>query len=140
MRYETDGDLGPFAGMAPALYKAITSYGTPPHRQIVRVSVEDVGSYQFESTPDTIDGWLEYLAEIKAHIPAEYLPSHRVQLEYERGCYDEGDSASFKVWYERQETDEEMTNRVNRGIEYVRQNADAERRQYEALKRKFGNV
>jgi hypothetical protein len=137
MSMETDGDMGPYAGMDPALYKAITRYGTPPHRQIVQVSVEDVGSYQFDSTPDTIDGWLEYLAEIKAKIPAEHFSSHRVQLEYERGYYDEGDSASFKVWYERPETDAEITARVERGIAYVRQNADNELRQYLALKAKF---
>jgi len=135
---ETDGDMGPLADMDPALAQAITNYGTPPHRQIVQITVEDVGSYRFDRMPDTLDGWIEYLGDIKAKIPAEYLDTHQVKLEYESGYYDSGDSASFKVWYERPETDAEMIERVGRGIAYVRDSADNERRQYEALKRKFG--
>lgn len=135
--YETDGDMGPFVGMDPELYKAVSRYGTPPHRQIVRITVEDVGSYSFGDTPGTVEGWMEYLGRLKAKIPAEYLSAHSVALEYERGYYDEGDSASFQVWYERPETDAEMTTRVNRGIAWVRDCADTERRQFLALKAKY---
>lgn len=137
MTYETAGDMGPFAGMDKALYDAVSRYGTPPHRQKVTVTVREVDNYSFDSLPTTIEEWIEWLTDAREETPEEYRAVLNCVCQYERGCYDSGDSASFNVWYERPETDAEMTERVNRGIAYVRENADKERLQYEALKRKF---
>jgi hypothetical protein len=131
-------DKGPFADIAPDLEDAITRYGTPPYRQTVTVSVRSVGNYSFDSLPTDIEAWIDWLDAAKKEVPDQYWDSHRCVLNYESGYYDSGDSASFDICYERPETDEEMTERVGRGIAYVRQGQAAERATYEALKQKFG--
>lgn len=134
---ETDGDMGPFAGMDKALYDAISRYGTPPHRQTVSVTVREVDHYKFDELPTDIDEWVEWLHEARAETPEEYRSVLKCMVQFDGGHYDDGSSASFNIWYERPETDAEMTERVNRGIAYVRQKASDEYLTYEALKRKF---
>lgn len=130
-------DMGPFAGMDAALERAITGYGTSPYRGTVRVSVRDVGNYSFDDLPTTFEGWLEWLTEAHNEVPQEYMDSLQYVLNYESGHYDSGDSASFSIWYERPETDAEMTERVNLGIAYIRDRQNQERATYESLKRKY---
>lgn len=131
-------DMGPFAGMDRELNRAISSYGTPPYREIVQITIRDVGSYSFDKLPNTIEGWQEWLATAHAECPKEYLESLRCILRFEDSYYDSGASASLNVWYERPETDAEITERVNRGIAYVRGAEQQERATFEALKRKYG--
>ena len=107
-------------------------------RQIVVVTVEDLGSYSFEDFPTTIDGAMAWFSKARDKTPAEYRAALQVRLEYERGRWDEGDCASLKVWYERPETNEEMATRIDGYMKYVRASLVEERRQYEALKQKFG--
>jgi hypothetical protein len=133
-------DMGPFSDMDPEMVRAVTNYGTPPYRNIVSVSVRDVGSYSFNDLPETIDGWITWLEKAKAEAPEQYRNHLNCVLSFDRGHWDEGDSASLDIWYDRPETDAEMTERVGRGLAYVRENAEAERRQYKALKAKFGQA
>lgn len=130
-------DMGPFADMEPALLEAVSQYGTPPFRKIVQVSVRNVGHYSFDEMPTDIDGWIAWLSAARAEVPAEHMPSLVCNLHWDRGYHDSGDSAELVIWYERPETDDEMRERVGRGIAYVRERAEAERRQYEALAKKF---
>lgn len=132
-----DGDKGPFAGIPKDLEDAITRYGTPPYREMVAVSVRNVGRYSFDEMPTTPRGWIEWIARAIEDTPAQYRDKLNCVLSWEAGCYDSGDSAQLSVWYERLETDAEMTARVNRGINYVRRAAAKERARYEELKRKF---
>lgn len=134
---EKRGDMGPFAGMDAALERAITSYGTPPYREMVTVKVRDVGHYSFDEMPTTIENWIEWLTEAREEVPEQYRHKLNCVLAWEAGYYDSGDSADFVISYERPETDEEMTARVNDGIEYVNGKAVAERREYDRLKAKF---
>lgn len=135
----SERDMGPFAGMDKALERAVTSYGTPPFRESVRVPVRSVDHYSFDELPTTLSEWLAWLEAAKDEAPAEYREHLNCVLNWESGYYDSGDSASLDIWYERPETDEEMTTRVNRGIAYVRGKEASERATYEALKRKFGD-
>lgn len=132
------GDKGPFASMGDALERAITSYGTPPYREMVRVSVREIGHYRFDRLPMTLDDWVEWLTEVRTEAPERYRDGVHCVLQWDHGYYDSGATAILAIWYERPETDDEMTLRVNRGIEYVRKREANERTTYEALKRKFG--
>lgn len=132
-------DMGPFKNMDPALVKAITRYGTPPYRQMVVVAVESLGHNQFDSLPCTPSEMIEWLQEAIDRTPEEYRKNLLFSLNWESGYYDSGDSAELIISYERPETDDEMSQRVNRGIAYVYNSIDAERRQYEVLKAKFGS-
>src|SRR5690242_7713269 len=118
---EKRGDMGPFAGMDAALEGAITRYGTAPYRKTSQVKVRDVGHYSFDELPVTVDDWIEWLKEAKEETPAEYRDGLNCVLSWESGYYDSGDDAELTIWYERPETDEEMTERVNRGIAHVRE-------------------
>lgn len=132
------GDMGPFAGMDAELERAITSYGTPPYREMVTVKVRDIGHHSFDEMPTTIEHWIEWLTEAREKVPEQYRHGLSCVLDYEAGSYDSSDSADFVISYERPETDEEMTARVKSGIEYVNRTSAAERREYDRLKAKFG--
>lgn len=58
-------DMGPFVGMDAKLVEAISRYGTPPYRGIVRIEVRDIGSYRFDGLPDNIDGWISWFKEAR---------------------------------------------------------------------------
>lgn len=137
MMAKAKGDMGPFAGMDAALVRAVSSYGTPPYREMVRVTVRDVGHYSFNDLPTTIPEWIEWLNRAHEDTPEEYRDRIKCELQWDAGYYDSGDSASLVIWYDRPETDAEMTERVNRGIAHVRSSETSERAMYEALKRKF---
>lgn len=131
-------DMGPFAGMDAGLNRAITAYGTPPYRQIKQISIRDVGNYSFDDKlPNTIEGWIKWMSIALKECPTEYQESLRCVLKYKQGYYDSGDSANLSVWYERPETDDEMTERVNSGIAYVLSKDDAERALFERLRKKY---
>lgn len=134
----TEEDCGPFADMDPDLRRAITRYGTEPVRKVVQVSVRSVRDWSFDEMPDSIDGWIAWLNAARSEVPLEYRDDLKCVLQYEPGSRDEGDRSELAVWYERPETDDEMRERVGRGIAYVRSEQLAERRAYEALKAKFG--
>lgn len=128
----------PFADMDPVLKAAVTRYGTPPEREVVKINVRAEASYSFENLPDTIEGWIDWLSVARNEVPAEYRAETKCVLSFDHGYYDDGASADFSIWYERPETDAELIARVNRGIAYVRNQEEQERRTYEALKAKFG--
>lgn len=130
-------DMGPFAGMVPALEEAITQYGTPPERQAITVYVRDLGNYEFDNFPDTPKGMIDWIIAACDDAPMEYRDHLKFYLEYEQGSYGDGDSAALKIWYERPENDDEMRERVGRGINYVREREEHERNEYERLKVRF---
>lgn len=131
-------DMGPFAGMEPALVAAISDYGTPPYRETVRVVVRDVGSYSFDRLPTTVEGWIGWLDKARANVPPEHAATLTCVLSYERGRWDEGDSADLIVSFTRPETDAEMEERVGRGVAYLNEREAKERAAYMALRAKFG--
>lgn len=95
--------------------------------QIVRETILSE-SYRAEWTLDEFRAILD-------SVPAEYAESARV--EYERGCYDSGDS--LLVYYYRPETKQEVAERVARCVQYAHESMETERQTYEALKAKFGH-
>lgn len=130
-------DMGPFVGMDAKLVEAISRYGTPPYRGIVQIEVRDIGSYRFDRLPDNIDGWISWFKEARDEAPAEYRGILQCALQFEESYYDSGARASLNIWYERPETDAEMTERVNRGISYIRESEEKDRREFIRLQRKF---
>lgn len=75
----------------------------------------------------------EFLEFIAMSVPEEYKASALVS--YESGAYDEGDT--FKVTYERMETDEDVATRINNALNYAQSSLHNDRALYEQLKKKF---
>ena len=135
---DEEEDMGPWSSMPPDLVRAVSQYGTPPYRESVRVPIREVGNYSFDELPRTIDDWIKWLELARAEVPTQYQQALHCVLSWEDGSYDDYGSASFDVWYDRPETDDEMIERVGRGIRYVQGETEKERQQYERLRAKFG--
>lgn len=131
-------DMGPFADMDADLVHAITSYGTPPYRQTARVNVRNVDNDDFSTLPTSPLEWIAWMNDAIQDTPEQYRHRLTCILDWHPGYYDTEAWSSLAVGYMRPETDDEMRKRVGRGVEYVREKQDAERRTYEALKQKFG--
>lgn len=74
----------------------------------------------------------ERLAAIAAAIPVELRSTAKV--EFESG-YDSG--STFKIWYDRPETAEEVEARVSRALDWARTEEKNELAQFRRLKAKF---
>ena len=89
-------------------------------------------------TVEVLDGregrWTlaEFISAIEAEIPEEHRAAVVVKIEHD---YDRGDS--FNIWYERDETDEEVSWRVESDRRWNAQHEERQRREYEILKAKF---
>lgn len=131
-------DMGPFKDMDPALFEAISRYRGPPYRRTIVESVESLGHYQFDKLPCTPVEMIDWIQDAIDRTPEQYRDSLLFSLNWESGYYDSGDSANLLISYERPETDEEMTARINDWVSSINRSLLSERRQYEALKAKFG--
>lgn len=132
-------DKGIFAEATEREYRQMARYAGEHSlcRQVVTETVVDLGSYEFDEFPSTIDGAIDFFASARERTPAEYRDALKVSLEFEQDYYDSGASASLSISYERPETDVEMKERFNRYMAYIRHGEQEERAQYEHLKRKF---
>lgn len=131
-------DMGPFAGMGFDMIQALTRYGTPPYRQMVRETVKIVDSSDYDELPTTIDGWIAWMEGVRSATQKKHRDGLRCVLKYKDGWNGDIGSSSLTAFYDRPETDSEMRRRVERGIAYVAQSEQRERQHFEALKLKFG--
>lgn len=101
-------------------------------RQIVRIDL-DCAPHN-----DTL-----LLSDLNARVMKEVPEQYRgaVTLGHESGSYDSGDI--FRIYYDRPETDEEMTSRIANEQAYetnaAAQREARDRAEFERLKQKFGN-
>lgn len=102
-------------------------------KQMVREIKETFSAYEFESSN------LKDLKEKVDALIAKYGES--AKLNYDKNYYHPYDSEatpSYEVIVSREETDEEFNKRVNEENQWKAKKEDDERKQYEALKKKFG--
>ncbi len=109
-------------------------------RQTVRVKLHPE-SYDAEvntALPDAI----EWLNELLESVPPEYRDQTAFVVELERGHYDESDSLTFDIYYDRPETDGELATRLAESAAYAaarqREQESRERAEFERLNAKFG--
>lgn len=93
-----------------------------------------VGDGYDNDTPDEVIAWL---SNLMGSVPPELRHSARVEIE-SVGGYEGEHHAEISVHYDRPETDEEMRHRLAHESRERRRIDEFERRQYEALKKKFG--
>lgn len=98
----------------------------------------DGGPFEFGAsyTDGTLDRVIESLEKIRASIPAQYRNKARCEIDSESG-YEGSHYAHIEVSYERQETDEEVIERVKIDRERARIMESAERAQLDSLKSKY---
>lgn len=99
-------------------------------RRTIRISLL---SWSFsEKMP--LGEFIKFLAEQWATLtPGE---QEKAVAELDSGFYDEGNT--FKIYYDRPETDEEVAGRVADAKRYTMESLDREKQLYQALKRKYG--
>lgn len=78
------------------------------------------------------------LTEAVEALPEDQRASAKFSVEEEQYDYDPDPRTAFFISWSRPETDEEQTKRVAAEDAAKKQREDYERRQYEALKAKFG--
>lgn len=92
--------------------------------------------------PMRLPAFVAWMKEVLEDVPEEFRDSVVVELEHE-GDYDGPGYAEFHIYYDRDETDEELADRENERI--ARQESEAraqegrERAEFERLKAKFGD-
>lgn len=91
-------------------------------------------SVSFSCSSESIGSILEQLNSIKKEHPEVDIMDARLNTKN-----DYGDSYSVFCTYERYETDKERSDRETREQEFLKQREDWDRKQFEALKKKFGD-
>ena len=99
-----------------------------------RTMVTETPLCEYSSESWTLPEFLVAIQGVMAQIPGDCC--EKATVEFEGGGYDE--SRSFKITYQRWQTDAEVMAHVQRCIEYARDEQRKERAKYEKLKAKFG--
>lgn len=102
-------------------------------RQEKRVEIFSAEQYDGNFPPDNLQEFASWLDSIVEEIPEE----HRETAEIEISSYYDSRCGRVTISYRRPETDAEWESRKRDVLERVRQQEDAERQAYEALKAKF---
>jgi hypothetical protein len=94
---------------------------------------DEVPEYGWTAT-QTMDWFQQHLAEI----PQEFMPSARIQFDSEAD-YEGASHYLIKIFYERPETPEEESYRLNEELLYRQRREYSERKEYERLAAIYGS-
>jgi hypothetical protein len=92
-----------------------------------------VFSDRVDEEQSTLKELIKFLQAKLDSVPAEYRDSVMAELETDF----ESSYASIDIYYKRQETDEEMNERIAKRAAHEAQREAAARREYEILKKRF---
>lgn len=100
-------------------------------KKIIKVVVEDVSPYEFDTTLSSVKEKVDEL--IKEHGPDAHLdwdPDHWFP-------YDSSPSPRFRIRIDREETDEEYKARLEQERKIKEDQDERDRKEFERLKKKF---
>ncbi len=120
----------------PADYSPQARVTAKEQRRIVReyLEIRSTG-YRSEGLKMSLPEFAEWVAELQEDAPEHYDVT--VELEHETD-YDGPGEAQLLVYFDREETDEEIAERTAQTQAYAEQSAAIERAEYLRLKAKFG--
>lgn len=102
-------------------------------RQIINASEDDISGYDLDGKVSAvIDRMNDLIKKYGPDVSLDWDPNYHYP-------YDESPSPRFWVKVSRPETDDEMATRIAQEEKLLNEHTERERRQYEALKSKFGD-
>ncbi len=104
-------------------------------REIVRVSLLSLHIRDYGSDwPETLDGLISKLHRARELVPAEHRGVIKVDADFD---HYEGGPGWVDIFYDRLETDEEITTRKENEAQYARENEARERLELSRLRDKY---